>query len=238
MTRRRHLRAEDGFTLVEVVIAAAIGIVIVLAIANTLDKSILNSLGHQRQAATVTIAQREVEKVRQIVKQYGFDSLAMSGATGAPTAGALAASPTDPDDFVTGYGGASPAFKIMEDYHNTAVGVTTGTPSAGEPLIRGGFGSYTTITGHVDPSTTGVTSGGVTATVYRYVTRRTEACLTASACDGDSRRVTIAVVPTNNPTTELQVTRPFYFSTVFNNPIPKDADGQLGSGLRIGVNIG
>ncbi|MEA2156914.1 MAG: hypothetical protein QOE11_3054 [Solirubrobacteraceae bacterium] len=234
MSPRVHLRGQDGFTLIEVVIAAAIGIVIVLAIAGTLDKGILNSLGHQRQAATVTIAQREIEKVRQIVAQYGFDALALNGPVGTPTAGALASSPSNPDDFVVT---ASNTYKIMEDPHNTGRGVAATTPAAGEPLIIGGGGSYPT-PGQVVPSTTEV-SGGVTAKVYRYVTRRTEACVTGNNCDGDSRRVTIAVVPTNNPSTkELQALKPFYFSTVINNPVPKDADGQPGSGLRIGVNIG
>jgi hypothetical protein len=223
-------------TLVEVMVAMVIGITLVLGISTTIDHGVLNSLGHQRQASALSIAQREVEKVRQTVAQYGFDAVALSALPGAPTAGPLATNPANPDDFQTGYGTAAVAYKIMESYHNSALGVASGTPAAGEPLVVGGTATYPT-TGRVDPKTTGVTSGNVTATVYRYVTRRVEACLTAGACDGDSRRVTIVVVPTNDPTTKLQTKGPVYFSTVVNNPVPKDAASQPGTGLRIGVNI-
>lgn len=236
MTRGIHPNPESGYTLIEVMVAMAIGIVLTLGLATTIDKGMLNSLGHQRQASTLSIAQREVEKIRQTVAQYGFDALSMTGQPGAPGA-SPPVSPTNPDDFVTGYGTAAVAYKIMESYHNTALGVATGTPAAGEPLVVGGTTTYPT-TGRVTPSSSGVSSGSVTATVYRYVTRRVEACNTAGACDGDSRRVTIAVVPTNHPTTELQTKGPFYFSAVINNPVPQDELGQPGAGLRIGVNIG
>ena len=232
----RRARSQDGFTLIEVIVAAAIGLVIVLAISTTVDKGVLNSLGHQRQASTLSIAQREVEQIRQTVAQYGFDALSLSALPSAPSNATLSTSPTDPDDFLTGYGTAAVAFRIMESYHNTALGVATGTPTLGEPLVVGGSTTYPTA-GRVAPTSTGVVSGSVTAKVYRFVTRRTEACLTAGACDGDSRRVTIVVIPTNTPQTTLQTVSPFYFSAVITNPVPLDEPGQPGSGLRIGVNI-
>jgi len=236
MSVRGHLAGERGMTLIEVLVAMAVGITLVLGISTTIDHGLLNSLGHQRQASTLSIAQREVEKVRQTVAQYGFDALSLSSLPGAPTAGPLATNPTNPDDFQTGYGTSAVAFRIMESFHDTTLGVATGTPASGEPLVVGGTATYPT-TGRVDPKTTGVTSGNVTATVYRYVTRRTEACVTAGACDGDSRRVTIVVVPTNDPGTKLQTKGPVYFSTVVDSPVPKSTAGQAGAGLRIGVNI-
>jgi type II secretory pathway pseudopilin PulG len=236
MSARAESRSEDGFTLIEVVMAAALAIITVLAIGGTLSKSVFNSLGHQRQAATLAIAQREVEQIRQTVATYGFDALAMSAQPGSPSAGALATNPGNPDDFVTG-SGSTRTFKIMENFHDTSGGVAIGTPSAGEQLIVGGTSSYPTA-GRVTPVSTNVTSGSVTATVHRYVTQRIEACATAGSCDGDSRRVVIAVVPTDNATTELQTRKPFYFTAVINNPVPLDAQSQSGAGLRIGVNIG
>ena len=236
MSARARIHSDRGLTLIEVMVAMAIGITLVLGISTTIDHGVLNSLGHQRQASALSIAQSEVEKVRQTVAQYGFDALAMSGQPGAPGGGALAMSPTNSDDFLTGYGTSAVAFRIMESYHNTTLGVATGTPALGEPLVVGGTVAYPT-TGRVTPKTTGVTSGNVTATVYRYVTKRTEACTTAGACEGDSRRVTIVVIPTNAPGTSLQTKGPVYFSTVINNPVPQDEPGQPGTGLRIGVNI-
>lgn len=232
----RKIRSERGMTLIEVMVAMAIGITLVLGISTALDNGVLNSLGHQRQASALSIAQREVEKIRQIVSQYGFDAVSLSSLPGAPTAGPLATNPANPDDFQTGYGTGTVAYKVMESYHNTALGVASGTPSTGEPLVVGGTVTYPT-TGRVAPKSTGVTSGNVTANVYRYVTKRTEACTTAGACDGDSRRVTIAVVPTNDPGTKLQTKGPVYFSFVVDNPVPQDEPGQPGTGLRIGVNI-
>ncbi len=230
MSRHANLGGEDGFTLVEVIIAAAISIVFVLAIAGTVDKGILNSLGHQRQSSTLAIAQGEVEKIRQTVARYGFDTLAMSAQPGAPGA-TLPASPSNPDDLLTG---TSPnyALRIMENFHDTAAGVATGTPTLGEPLI------VSASLGRVVASTAAVSSGTVTAKVYRYVTKRTEACTTAGACDGDSRRVVIAVVPTNNPSSALQTNKPFFFSAVIDNPVPQNVAGNAAGGLRIGVNIG
>jgi prepilin-type N-terminal cleavage/methylation domain-containing protein len=232
----RLARSQDGFTLIEVIVAAAIGLVIVLAISTTVDKGVLNSLGHQRQASTLSIAQREVEQIRQTVAQYGFDALSLSALPSAPSNGVLSTSPTDPDDFLTGYGTAAVAFRIMESYHNTALGVATGTPTLGEPLVVGGTATYPT-TGRVAPTSTGVVSGAVTAKVYRFVTKHTEACTTALQCEGDSRRVTIVVVPTNTPATTLQTVSPFYFSAVITNPVPQDALTQPAAGLRIGLNI-
>jgi type II secretory pathway pseudopilin PulG len=235
MSARTRSSAEDGFTLVEVVIAATLSIIAVLAIGGTLSKSVFNSLGHQRQAATLAIAQREVEQIRQIVATYGFDGLALSAQPGSPTAGALASNPDNPDDFVSASG---TTYKIMENFHTTGGGVATGTPAAGEPLIVHTAAAYPATPGRVAPLSTGVSSGTVTANVYRYVTQRTEACATANACNGDSRRVVIAVVPTGSVTSELQTKKPFYFMTVINNPVPLDSVATPSTGLRIGVTIG
>jgi hypothetical protein len=233
---RAAIAGEGGFSVAEIVIAAAVAIVALLAVAAMLSKGLFNSMGHQRQAAGLTIAQREIEDVRDIVARYGFDALAMASSPGTPPGGTLPANPDDPDAFVTNYGTPSVAFKVMESFHDTTRGVAGGTPADGEPLIIGGTAGYP-VAGRVDPVST-ATSGGVTATVHRYVTMRTETCLTAGACDGDSRRVVVAVVQQAAGTTELQTRKPVYLTTVIDNPVPKDAAQQPGSGLRIGVNIG
>jgi hypothetical protein len=238
MTARRDICEEDGFSMIEVVAAAAIAVVTVLAISSTLVKGMFNSAGHQRQAAAFVIAQREVENVRAIVARYGFDALAMSSQPGSPTSVTLPVNPDNPNDFITGSGTSSAAFRIMESFHDTTRGVATGTPANGERLCVGGTLPCLTA-GQVAPLSTNQTSGAVSATVYRYVTRRTEpVCATAGACDGDSRRVIIAVVPTTSGTGELQAKKPVYATVTISNPVPSDEPATPGAGLRIGVNIG
>ena len=105
-----------------------ISIVALLAVAAMLSKGLFNSSAHQRQAAALAIAQREIEDVRKIVARYGFDALAMTAQPSAPPAGTLPVNPDNPDWFVTGHGTASAAFKVMESFHDTTRGVAAGTP--------------------------------------------------------------------------------------------------------------
>lgn len=231
MSARTHGRGQDGFLLIDVMVGAAISLVVLLAVSATLGNGLFYSQGHQRQATMLAIAQREIENAHELVAQYGFDALALSGQPGAPAPGPLAQSPDDPNDLITGYGTSGASYLVEKDFHDTTQG-----PQATEPLIIGSTSAYPTV-GMVAPMTTNVTSGSMTATVYRYVSQHTKGCLTAGACTGDSRRVIIAVVPTITSNTQLQSRKPVYLMTVIENPAPQDEPGTAGSGLRIGANI-
>jgi hypothetical protein len=229
MSPRSPSSGQDGFLLMEIIMAAALSIVLVLAISATLGKALFFSKGHQSQAAGLAIAQREIENAHKLVAQHGFDALALSGQPDAPSDGPLARNPDNPNDLITAYGTSQQAYLVEKDFRDTTQG-----PQATERLIIGASSAYPT-PGTVAPITTNVTSGALTATVYRYVTEHNEACATAGACTGDSRRVIIAVVPTVPDGIELQSRKPVYVMTVIDNPAPESA--RSGSGLRIGANI-
>jgi hypothetical protein len=233
------LREEDGMGLIEVVFGATLAITVLLFVSVLFVKGLRNSVGHERQAAGVAIAQREIEAARQVVARNSFDALALTSAPADAPAGPPAqAVPANPNAFLVSSGGAL-RFLVYNTYKNTGRGLVAGTPAAGEPLILGSSASYPAA-GQVAPKST-VSAGGVSATVYRYVTETDEACINPPACDGDSRRVTVAVVvdPPNGLATneELQLKAPVWASTVVNNPVPSNQPGGQGQGLTIGVSL-
>jgi type II secretory pathway pseudopilin PulG len=237
MTRLR--RGEAGMSMIEVMLGATLAISVLLFLSVLFVKSLRNSVGHERQAAGVAIAQREIEAARQVVARSSFDALALSSAPSDPPAGPPPETvPRHPNAFLVNSSGTL-RFLVYNTYKNTGRGLVAGTPATGERLIVGGTASYPTA-GQVAPKSA-VSAGGVTATVYRFVTEAKEACVNPPACDGDSRRVVVAVVvdPPNGLSTndELQLRTPVIASTVIDNPVPKNQAGGQGQGLTVGVNL-
>ena len=217
-------RSQAGFTIVEVAVGLLIALAAVAATMVVINSGYNNSLGHQRQADLSAIARKEIEATRAIVRRYGFEALALSGTTGQPGS-SLPENPSNPDDFVQAWSSADPKLRIPVDYHATSKGLL-----ATEDLVIG----TVSIPGRVTPVSTGVSNGKLTATVYRYVSQRTEPTCTVSSCELDSRRVTIAVVPSRTVAQDQR--GPVYLSTVINNSIPSDVSTG-GGGIAIGVNI-
>ncbi len=173
-------RGEDGFTMLEVIIAAFCLALIVGAVATLFVTGNRSSLAGQRQAALVAIADQQIEKIRNDVKTKGFDQLALSSAPATASSAALSSDAsvhTDPNYFVsasTGCGLSNEGYEIQANYDYTpegpaanVVGWSGCTYSFGsvvaEPLeiLSGGF---------VAPGPTAVTVGTETAEVDTYVT--------------------------------------------------------------------
>ncbi|HEV3054889.1 MAG TPA: prepilin-type N-terminal cleavage/methylation domain-containing protein [Solirubrobacteraceae bacterium] len=173
---RRH---EDGFTMIEVIVAAFCLGLIIVAVATLFVTGNRSSLAGERQAALIAVADQQIEFIRSEVKTKGFDALAMSSA---PTTAASSTLSSDanvqlnPDYFAPASSGCGPSnqgYAIETNYDNTTEGAPTGTPtwsgctnasfSVIEPLeiLTGGF---------VPPGPTTVTVGSETATVDTYVT--------------------------------------------------------------------
>lgn len=238
-------RGEHGFTLVEVLVTMLVAVLVIGAMATTFVKNGDSSLAGQRQAQLYSVAQQEIEKLRNVVSHYGFSALALnakptpqpSDCAGQCSPLTLPASPTDPNDFIQSYSSASPSFLIETNYNQTTAGQISNVPAAGEPLEIDSVAP-----GQVLPKSTLVPAGSGTATVYRYVTQATVPCnsvvLGLACAPDDARRVIVAVV-LDNPSGSKSIgpNTPVYLSTVFSNPIPSNQPSSA-VGLRLGLNIG
>jgi prepilin-type N-terminal cleavage/methylation domain-containing protein len=242
---RRRLAAEDGFSLIEVMIAALMLALIAAAAAALFSTGSGSSLASQRQNALLSVAEQQIEQIREAVKTQGFSSLAMSAppaAGGSATLSYQSTNYTDPNHFVasaSGCGSSSLGYTIEANYNNTSEGTATGTeplftncPLGVEPLIIQSGGIVT-------PSQT-VAYGAGTVTVDTYVTQTNLGCNTAlgtGSCGNDSRRVILAVVPNPGGRFNNGPNAPLYLSTLFTNPTPSNAPNSS-VGITLGAQLG
>ncbi len=175
-------RSEQGFTIIEVLIAAVILIAVIAASSALFIQGSDASLASQRQSQAISVADEEIEMIRQDVKTKGFDALAMTALPSTASSSSLNAiglgnTYTDPNHFVTtaqtGCGSSNAGYAIEANWDDTAEGPASGvTPfsscadtasTVDEPLevLSGGF---------VAPQQTDVAVGSDTATVDTYVT--------------------------------------------------------------------
>jgi prepilin-type N-terminal cleavage/methylation domain-containing protein len=230
-------RLQQGFTMIEVMIAMFISIISIGAIGELFVNGNKNSLADQNQLSVQAALQQQIENVRELVTRYGFSGLAMTASPASGTSATVAGVYTDPNYFVQTSGSSCPCYLIESNYDNTAEGLVSTTPSSGEPLLINGSGGITggqvvpvqcldvsTGSTYSTPCATSVPSGDRWATVYTYITQSSIAgCNTSglgSGCASDVRRVIIAVVM-NNPTGRQDVgpTTPTYSLTTFSNPV-------------------
>jgi prepilin-type N-terminal cleavage/methylation domain-containing protein len=232
----RH-RDERGFTLIEVMVAMLVTLVVIGAMASGFVRNNDSALAGQRDDQLLSLAQQQIEAAHKIVSRYGFAALAMTSTTAAPTDAVLPSNPTDPNDFVKNYNGATPTLLIENNYNQTGLGQISNAPAAGEPL------EIDAVNGKVTPKVTGVSVGSstTTATVYTYVTKATIPCNTTvlgGCAADDGRRVTVAVALNNSSGGKsIGPNAPVYLSTIYSNPIPSNQPSSA-SGLRVGLNIG
>jgi len=210
----KKLRSEEGFSLVEVLIAALILTVGMVGSLGALDAATKSTFSAQRHEQSIALAQREMEKLTAV-------SFARLELDTAPAAIADASNnPEDPRAYVSGAN-----FQILASYHDRAAGAPTGSPGS-EPLV---------IDPDVDPAadgvsipamTQGVTVGGggaqQTATVYRFVTRRDESCdvlgpIDLCPAEQGSKRLTVAV-RMNAVGNGAGSSKPVYVSSVVTDP--------------------
>ena len=218
---------EDGFTLIEVVVAIMVIALIMGATVELMTTGFKSSLANTRQVEALSLAQQQIEQIRQSFRQSGFSAIAINGSVSSytPRDTTPPANPTTPNDYVQPSAGT---FNVMPNYHDS-----TGAPLASETLL------FDTTNGRISPVSTGVAAGNATATVWRYVTQRTETCNTAlpGGCTNDSKRVIVAVLLDNpSGTKNLGLNTPLYLSTVIDQQQPTDSIAA-GNGLRIGVQI-
>jgi type II secretory pathway pseudopilin PulG len=242
-----RLRSSAGFTLVEVMAALFVVLAVIGALALVLATNDSSSLASQLQISRLSVLQQQIERVRNVVSQYGFGALALNADPSAPTVSPLPNDPTDPNDFITGYGTSNESFLVENNYNNTSEGLISDAPN-GEPILdptTGATGGQVSPIQCVELSNPGsstsctalATGTDSYASVYTYVTQTsTVGCSGPSgSCNGDARRVIVAVLlhnPASPSRRDIGPNTPTYSTTVITNPVASDQLNQA-SGLRV-----
>jgi prepilin-type N-terminal cleavage/methylation domain-containing protein len=242
---RLGLRDEQGFTMIEVLIAAVISVTVIGAGAALFSTGNGSALASQRQGELISVADQQIENIRQAVKVNGFAALTMKTAPASGTNSSLSyssATHTDPNDFVsnsTGCGTSNAGYLIEANYDSSTEGLAPGVASwtgcamGAEPLVVQAGGIVTALQT--------VTVGSDTASVYTYVTDTYIGCSSAlgscTAAAGDARRVVVAVLLNNGGRHNIGQNSPVYVSSIFTNPVPTN---QINSsiGLTVGATLG
>lgn len=241
---------ETGNSVLEVIIAMFLALAVIAALAGAYVRNSDTSLAGQRQSDLLSIAERQIESVRQIVTQNGtFNAVALNAYPSAGMDPALPVNPSDPNDFVLNPGTPSASLLIESNYNHTTDGQISNVPAGGEPLLVNGAngvsGGQLPPLQYFDLVTSRLTASpppaDAFASVYTYVTQASGVTAgvasSCPACAGDLRRVVVAVKLQSSPGhAAFGANAPLYTSTLVSNPIPSNqASGAVG--LRLGLNI-
>ncbi len=222
--------AQAGFTLVEVLVAAFLVVVGLVALLAAFDATGRTALAAQRHGQAVSYAQREIERLRTLDydTQLGVTSLpAGAASTGNAAGDPTPDNPVNPLYYVTGT-----SLKVMANYSNRNSGLQAGISPNPEPLVGPADPKLTDP--RVNPGPEPFVDGPTTGKVYRFVTYRKESCggvsilgvSVANPCsvdalgqpDGkDSKRVTVAVV-LDSLADKAGPSKPVWMSSVVTDP--------------------
>jgi type II secretory pathway pseudopilin PulG len=193
--RARELAAQDGVSLVEVMVGALITALVAGAVAVALVNSNDSALATQRQAQLVAVLQNRMEWIHQLFSETypsaGFAAVALSQNPPKAKDASLPRDPEDPNDFIVGYDPnyQTPAakkpyegFLIEKNYNGTEQGLVTNASAEGEQLqVESASGKIASVS-FFDPTTgekynseeAAVASGRPFAIVNTYVTLASE----------------------------------------------------------------
>jgi type II secretory pathway pseudopilin PulG len=212
LRRRRLVSGQDGFTIIEVMLAATMLTIGLLAVAGTIDLAGQTTVAAQRHEQAISVAQREIEELR------GLSYASLGHAAPLPNHGDADApagdsNPRNPNYYVVA---GTSNFLIKSNYRDSSSDPAPGTTAAGEPMVTGG-----TVQG--GPET--VSIAGTQAKVYRYITWRDEPFQTCPTGAGTCRtkRITVAVV-LNASASEPGPSKPVWVSTYVADPEARPPD--------------
>ncbi len=200
------LARNDGFGLIEVMVAILLLTVGLLGTMEVFISSDHLNLTTQRVQALSTAAEQSLEQIRAMpYANLALSALPVHAADGNPP-GDTSHDPSNPDYWVSGTN-----LQIVTNYGLESSPTLAGVSTSGEALIGGGT---------VSPGPTTVTSDGYTISVYRFISWVNDSCvyLGVDLCPGtqDAKRVTVAAVITGGGGTGAN--KPFWLSTVVANP--------------------
>jgi type II secretory pathway pseudopilin PulG len=136
---------EQGFTLIEVLISALMMALIIGAASALFVTGNDSSLSSQRQSQVISVADQQIEAIRELVKTDGFAELAMQSAPAAlpgsiPNTSLASTNKADPSSFAaakSGCGASNDEYDIAANYNNTSEGVGGAPVNPGNATISG-----------------------------------------------------------------------------------------------------
>jgi hypothetical protein len=200
-----RLAAERGIGIIEVVIAAAVFLVISAGVFAMLVNGETRTHGAEHHEAAISLAQREVERMRQ----GGYAELGM---TASPVAAAASgdANPSNPAEYVSGGN-----LLVRSNFRDRGSAPPPGVPVTGEPFVA-------PLAGGIDPAPQRLTAGGFLFDVHRYVTWADLSCVVGGTdrCPGprDAKRLVVAVRPAPERWVRAGALKPLWISTVLTDP--------------------
>jgi prepilin-type N-terminal cleavage/methylation domain-containing protein len=255
--RPSGVRDDQGFTMIEVIIAMFIAVIVIGALAVGFVGASDGVTSAQTETQLIAVADQHIEQIRQLVDADGFDALALTSNPAGPEPSTLPADPSDPDDYVTGWSSTYPAatwtpssatvegYLIESNFNNSALGTIDGGTTFSEPLLVNGAWNYTSGTttseGQVPQTFTVTLPSGEVVTGHVYITATTVPCaatgtLLGTSCTGDARRLIVAVQD-QSPAGRTDVpTAPEYTSTIIVRGEPANQQ-NLSNGLEVGVGV-
>jgi hypothetical protein len=202
---RSRPAGEHGIGIIEVVVAAALFLVVSAAVFAMLINGETRTHGAEHHEAAISLAQREVERMRQ----FGYAELGMT-ATPVAAAASGEANPSNPDEYVSGGN-----LLVRSNFRDRASAPPPGVPVTGEPFVA-------PLTGGIDPASQRLTAGGFLFDVHRYVTWVDLTCVVGGTdrCPGtrDAKRIVVAVRPAPEKWVRAGALKPLWISTVLTDP--------------------
>jgi prepilin-type N-terminal cleavage/methylation domain-containing protein len=127
---RPALRANHGFTLIEVMVAALVIVLAFTALATIFVSGQSQASADVQQSQLINIADQELEQVRAAVATEGFDALGMSTTPAQLSTRVVRSTFFDPDSFIVTPSSTS-CFLIANNYDSVTTGAATATPAYG-----------------------------------------------------------------------------------------------------------
>lgn len=167
-TDRQRLRSEAGITIVEVIVAATVLLIGLLAGFLALDSASSAGKTAERQAIAAAVAERQIERLLAM----SWSELAHCK-TPEPSA--------DPDSPLHQVQTGAPArFKVLQDYRTPSLGTLAETPAEGEELVLQDPQTAPCDADRTDAVFEGpipFSSGTAAGAYYRFVTWRDDTCV-------------------------------------------------------------
>jgi hypothetical protein len=202
---RHRLAGERGIGIIEVVIAAAVFLIFSAAVFAMLINGEVRTHGAEHHEAAISLAQREVERLRQ----FGYAELGMTANPVGAAAGSDA-NPSNPAEYVSGGN-----LLVRSNFRDRGSTPPPGVPVTGEPFVA-------PLTGGIDPAPQRLTAGGFLFDVHRYVTWVDLKCEVGATdrCPGprDGKRIVVAVRPAPEKWVRAGALKPLWISTVLTDP--------------------